>query len=52
MVVGAAAFFLYAFLASWTLMRYRFSALGTAIALLPVWFGVSLGMWLLIGRLT
>jgi hypothetical protein len=51
MAVGAVAFFVYAFLASWILMRYRFSALGTAVALLPVWFGVSLGMWPLIGRL-
>jgi hypothetical protein len=48
MMLGAAAFFLYAAIVSWALMRYKRSALKTTITLLPVWVGASLGVWLLI----
>jgi hypothetical protein len=47
MIFGSAAFFLYACAASFVLMRYRFHALTTSIVLLPVWFGVSFGLFFL-----
>jgi hydrogenase-4 membrane subunit HyfE len=46
MLLGAAAFLLYAVLVSFVLRQYRPSALRAAIALLPVWFAVALGSWL------
>ena len=49
MVLGAAAFFVYAALVSWVMMRWRPSALKTTLALGPVWFAVSLGLGTLIG---
>src|ERR1700753_811165 len=39
MLLGSAAFFLYAVLVSFVLRRYRPSALIASVALLPVWFG-------------
>lgn len=48
MLLGAAAFLLYAVLVSFMLRRYRPSAFKAAIALLPVWFAVALGSWLTI----
>jgi hypothetical protein len=50
MMLGAAAFFLYAASVSWALMRYKSSTLKTTILLLPVWLVASLGVWLLIAR--
>lgn len=50
MVFGSVAFFCYAFVASWILMRYRPSALLATVALLPLWLGMSLGLWLLASR--
>ena len=50
MVLGAAAFFLYASAVSFLLMRYRGAALRTTLYVLPVWFGVSVGLWLLFER--
>lgn len=44
MVFGAIAFFVYACAVSFILMRYKFRALTTAIALIPVWFGVSFAL--------
>jgi hypothetical protein len=46
MALGAAAFFFYAALASWLLMRYKTRALATTVGLLPVWFAVSFALWL------
>lgn len=52
MLMGAVAFLLYAALASWILRQGRLSALATTVALMPVWFGMSLGLCaLLTGRL-
>jgi hypothetical protein len=45
MVLGAVAFCLYAYLVSRVLMRRRWSTLVTTVALLPVWFAGSLGLW-------
>jgi hypothetical protein len=52
MLLGAVAFLCYAALASLLLRRFKLSALSTALVLMPVWFGVSLGLWAIVaGRL-
>ena len=45
MIVGAIAFFAYASLVSWILMRGRSAALMITIAAMPLWFGLALGIW-------
>lgn len=45
MIFGAIAFFCYASAASWILMRFKPSALTATVALLPIWFGVSIALW-------
>lgn len=45
MVLGAIAFVVYAFVVSRVLIRYRPSTMLVTIGLLPVWLGVSLGLW-------
>ena len=45
MVLGAVAFFFYAWIVSGLLMRKRFSAMAVASASLVVWFAVALGLW-------
>lgn len=44
MIAGAIAFFAYASLVSWILMRGRSSALRITIAAMPFWFGVAFGI--------
>jgi Protein of unknown function (DUF3147) len=44
MIFGAIAFFAYACASSFVLMHYKTHALGTTVALMPVWFGVSFGL--------
>jgi hypothetical protein len=52
MILGAVAFLLYAGLASLILRRGKLSSLVTSLVLMPVWFGVSLGLFaVLAGRL-
>lgn len=52
MLLGAAAFLVYAWLASQILRRRIYGATVTSMILMPVWFGVSLGLWFaLAGRL-
>ena len=41
MIAGAAAFFVYASLVSWVLMRYKFRAIAVTLCTLPVWFAVA-----------
>jgi hypothetical protein len=48
MMLGAIAFFVYAWNLSWVLKRYRPSALTAAVALMPIWFAMSFGLWFLI----
>jgi hypothetical protein len=49
MVLGAIAFCVYAYLVSQALVRYRRSTMATTLVLLPVWLGVSLGLyWMLL----
>ncbi len=48
MLFGAAAFLVYAILASRLLRRGRVSAMTTALVLMPVWFAVSMGLWFVV----
>ena len=45
MVVGAIAFFFYASVVSWILMRHPFKALWVTLGVMPLWFVVSFGLW-------
>ena len=45
MIAGAIAFFAYASLVSWILMRGRSAALRVTVAAMPLWFGVAFGLW-------
>lgn len=51
MVFGAIGFFCYASMASWLLMRIKVPALAATVTLLPVWFGVSVALLWLVGRM-
>lgn len=50
MMLGAIAFFIYALLVSWVLRRCKPGTLITSLTLMPAWFAVSLGLWLLVER--
>jgi hypothetical protein len=50
MMLGAIAFIAYAAAASFVLRQRRFNTLKTTIALMPVWFGVSFGLWAIVAR--
>ena len=50
MMLGAAAFFVYACAASFLLMRYKKGALQVTVGLMPVWFAASFALWLLLQR--
>lgn len=50
MVYGAIGFFCYACAASWFLIRFKIAALSAALALLPVWFGVSAALFWILRR--
>jgi hypothetical protein len=45
MVLGAIAFCVYAYAVSQALVRYRRSTMATTLVLIPVWLGVSLGLY-------
>lgn len=45
MVLGAIAFCVYAYVVGQVLIRHKRSAALTTLSLLPVWFGISLGLW-------
>jgi hypothetical protein len=45
MIAGAIAMAAYATATSWILLRYKPPALAVTLALLPLWFGVSFGIW-------
>ena len=45
MMAGAIAFFVYASLVSWIMMRYKSKALLVTICSIPVWFGVAGGIY-------
>jgi hypothetical protein len=50
MILGAAAFLLYAAVASWVLMRYKTRALAATLGLLPFWLGASMALWFFTSR--
>src|SRR5271156_6579787 len=50
MMLGAIAFFVYALIVSYVLKRYRPSTLTATLALMPIWFAVSFGLWFLVER--
>jgi hypothetical protein len=45
MVLGAVAFFLYAWLVHWIMKRYAVKALWATAGAIPLWFGAALGLW-------
>jgi hypothetical protein len=45
MIAGAIAMAAYAIATSWVLLRYKPPALAVTLSLLPLWFGVSFGIW-------
>jgi len=45
MTAGAIAFFAYASLVSWVMMRYRLKALSVTVCSIPLWLGVAFGLW-------
>jgi hypothetical protein len=44
MIAGAIAFFIFASVVSWILMRYPFRALWVTLFAMPVWFAVAFGL--------
>jgi len=50
MVLGAIAFCVYAYAVSRVLVRGKTSTLVTTLGLMPVWLGVSLGLWWMLLR--
>jgi hypothetical protein len=50
MMAGAVAFFVYASLVSWVLMRYKPKALWVTICSIPVWFAAAFGLWCVLLR--
>ncbi len=48
MLLGSLAFLIYAVLTRFVLRRCRASAFIASFALLPIWFAVSLGSWMLL----
>jgi hypothetical protein len=45
MIAGAIAMAVCAATISWVLIRYKPPAMAVTLALLPLWFGVSFGIW-------
>ena len=45
MMAGAIAFFVYASVVSWVMMRYRRKALWVTVCSIPLWFAVAFGLW-------
>ena len=50
MILGAIAFFIYAAIVSWILMRHKMRALSATAGLLPLWLGASLALYFLTSR--
>jgi hypothetical protein len=45
MIAGAIAMAAYAATGSWVLLRFKPPALAVTLALLPLWFAISFGIW-------
>jgi hypothetical protein len=50
MIAGAIAFFVFASLVSWILMRYPFRAIWVTLGAMPLWFAVAFGLWSVVLR--
>lgn len=51
MIIGAAAFLVYAQISAWSMMRHSLSAIKTTLLFLPVWLVTALGgWWAILGR--
>lgn len=48
MILGAVAFLCYAAATTWLLWRFKPRALTATLSLLPIWFGVSFALWLVV----
>ncbi len=48
MILGAIAFFIYALSVTLVLRRFKPDALIATLALMPIWFAVSMVLWLLV----
>jgi hypothetical protein len=48
MILGATAFLCYAAATTWLLWYYKPRALTATLSLLPIWFGVSFALWLVV----
>lgn len=48
MLLGCLAFLVYAVLVSFILRRFKPSAFIASFALLPIWFAISLGSWMVL----
>jgi hypothetical protein len=48
MILGAIAFLCYAAATTWLLSRFKPRALTATLSLLPIWFGVSFALWLVV----
>ncbi len=45
MMAGAIAFFVYASVVSWLMMRYEIQALWVTVFALPLWLGIAFAIW-------
>ena len=48
MIFGAIAFLCYAAATTWLLWRFKPAALTATLSLLPIWFGISFALWLVV----
>jgi len=48
MTLGALAFLCYVAATTWLLWRYKHRALTATLSLIPIWFGVSFALWLVV----
>ena len=48
MILGAMAFLCYAAATTWLLWRFKPRTLTATLSLLPIWFGVSFALWLVV----
>lgn len=47
MILGSIAFFIYASVANWVLLRFKPPAIVAASGLVPLWLGVAVALWFL-----
>ena len=45
MMAGSVAFFFYASFVSWVMMRFKLNALLVTVGAVPLWLGITFGLW-------